>query len=74
MTSEWAILFPGRYAHAQHPVYPKAHPSGWVSCTAEDLTEAWCQAEMHFLGYWRAVVPLAEVDPLEYPLGEIGRL
>lgn len=65
----FAITFSGRYRTEVHPLDGGISPDGYVRVEARGLDEAEVEAYRQFNAYFDAVIPEAELNAEEYPLG-----
>jgi len=71
---EFFVTFGQRYRQETHPVFPPAHPDGWLRVVgAADITQA-REAAFKTLGSQWSNIYADELHPETFPLGELGRL
>jgi hypothetical protein len=64
------ITFPERYRTEAHP-FADVEPDGYVRVEADDREEAEFRAYSVFSAYYQAILDESELDPAEFPLGEL---
>jgi hypothetical protein len=65
----FAITFSERYRTEVHPLDGDVNPEGYVRVEAKSVSDAEVIAYRNFNAYFDAVVPEAELNAEEYPLG-----
>jgi hypothetical protein len=68
------VTFGQRYRHDPHPLFPRAHPDGWVAIEAGSWERARDVAFGLFGQYWSFIYTEAEFDPSHFPRGELARV
>lgn len=67
------VTFGFDYATRPHPLFPLAHPEGWVTIVAADEIQARAFAMMTFGTYWAFIYDY-EPSIQMHPLGELAQL
>jgi len=71
---EFFVTFGQQERRETHPVFPPAHPDGWLRVVgAQDIAQA-REATVKTLGHRWSNIYAEEPGPKLFPLGELGRL
>jgi len=63
-----------RYRQEQHPLFPRAHPDGWITVHAESYNRAREGVEQVLGEHWSVIYSELSFHKDYFPKGEVGAI
>jgi hypothetical protein len=68
------LTFGQRYLRESHPLFPAAHPDGWIQIEAPTYAAARSLAAQHLKDRWAFLYSADDFRPELFPLGALAQI